>query len=226
MPEKDKTKGFIADVVAAAKKHFSTEQKFAEAQAKDGSTVVYEGDTPAAGMAIMVKTPDGATAPAPDGIIEMADGSMITVMAGKIAEVKMPGVPEPCPEPPMDMNKNGMNPDQVKKLVESTIKEHYYSKEDVDSKLTDLENKNTALEQAFGSVKSENETLTKELATTKAELETMKSAFAKHEAFAKDIANLLETPQVKPETPKKQFNTQNEAAKLSREEWQKKYGIN
>lgn len=60
---------------------------FAEVTLADGSVLMYEGDTPAVGAKVMMKTAEGEEMVAPDGEYALPDGSTITVAGGLIAEL-------------------------------------------------------------------------------------------------------------------------------------------
>jgi hypothetical protein len=223
---KEKSEGFLKELAALCKKHFAAqpEKKFAKVKTKDGTEITYEGDMPMEGMPVFVIMPDGQQAPVPDGIVTLEDESQIEVLAGKIVAVKSKTPDAPATA---DMaSKESVTAAEVKKIVESTIKEHYYAKADVDALVSGLNEKLTATEQAFAAAKTGNETLVQSLADMKASYEKLEERFKTHEQFASDVSKLLEEPQVPPNTPPKEFK-KDEAGKekLTREEWQKKYGV-
>ena len=84
-----------------------------QVKTKDGRILTYDGDTPQAGMDIMIMDEAGVKTPAPDGDYDTEAG-IITVKAGKIIDVKMTEQP-PAPAPVE--NKNEAN--DVKKLIET-----------------------------------------------------------------------------------------------------------
>lgn len=223
----EKKKALFDRFLAWAKAEFSAkpeEKKFAQVKTKDGSMIEYEGEMPMQGMPVMVITPDGQKAPAPDGIITLEDGTQIEVVAGNIVAVK-PAMPEPEPQtppnPPAAMADDKItSAAEVKKLVESTIREHYYSKEDVEKLVAE---KTKEANDAITAFKKENETLTKELADAKAERAQVLEKFKSFEAFQAEVKKLLEEPQGPP-VPKPQVPRGDEAKRvLSREEFMKKY---
>lgn len=227
--EKDKAKGFFAEFGALVKKHFGEAvKKFAQVKTKDGSMIEYEGEMPMEGMPVMVITPDGQKAPAPDGIITLEDGTQIEVVAGNIVAVK-PAMPEPEPQtppnPPAAMADDKItSAAEVKKLVESTIREHYYSKEDVEKLVAE---KTKEANDAITAFKKENETLTKELADAKAERAQVLEKFKSFEAFQAEVKKLLEEPQEPVEKKETEFRTEKkDVPPQDRKAWQKRYNIN
>jgi hypothetical protein len=61
---------------------------FGEATLVDGTIVVFEGDAPAVGGALMVISPEGEV-PAPDGTHETTDGQLISTEGGIITEIEI-----------------------------------------------------------------------------------------------------------------------------------------
>lgn len=58
--------------------------KMTEAKLTDGTVIQYEGETPVAGAKVMI-----AGAPAPDGSLQLEDGTVIEVAGGVIMDVKI-----------------------------------------------------------------------------------------------------------------------------------------
>lgn len=80
--------------------------KFGEATAKDGSVIKWEGDMPlAVGTPLMVIDPANPNGflPMPDGEVELADGTKLTVKEGKV-EVLTPVAQAPATPATPDMN--------------------------------------------------------------------------------------------------------------------------
>lgn len=233
MAEKDaKEKSFFAEFGDLVRKHYGAkpeEKKFAEAKAKDGSVLTYEGDMPMEGMPVFVVTPDGGQAPVPDGVVMMEDGSQIEVLAGKIVKVKPADAPQEETKPAEQMQgKETLAEAAAKRIVESVVKETHYSKTEVDAKIAELKTEFAAIKTAAdeakaeaAAVKAENATLTAEVAGFKAQAQTLTEKFSKHETFAAEVQKLLVEPQEqkvpKPEVPDGQ------AKVPSRAEWQKRF---
>lgn len=62
--------------------------KFAEVTLADGSVLMYEGETPAEGAKVMMKTPEGEEMVAPDGEYPLPDGTKLYVTGGVISKIE------------------------------------------------------------------------------------------------------------------------------------------
>lgn len=69
------------------------EKKFGSAQTKDGTNLQWDGEALSKGIAIMVIDPNNGAIPAPDGEIELVDGTKIKIEGGLVTEI-MPVSPE------------------------------------------------------------------------------------------------------------------------------------
>jgi Asp-tRNA(Asn)/Glu-tRNA(Gln) amidotransferase C subunit len=110
--------------------------KFGEGKLKTGELLVWEGDALAQGVAIMIETPEGLL-PAPDGVHELEDGSMVEVSGGIVTAVKPAEMEEPETEAPAvtapvaEQSAPSTSP-AAKAVIESTIKETRFSKEEAE----------------------------------------------------------------------------------------------
>ena len=64
-------------------------KKFAKVTTADGKMLIYEGDTPVVGAAVMMPG-DKGDMPAPDGEYTLEDGSVLVVAGGVITDIKAP----------------------------------------------------------------------------------------------------------------------------------------
>lgn len=143
----------IPELVKQLKEKFSEtklEQKFTDAKLKDGTIISYDGETPAMGMPIMVIDEAGNKLPAPDGELELEDGTVIVVTGGMIAEVKPSATPtDPAAEEVMNEEGNapqaGITEAQAKTIIESVIKETVFVNQEYQEKFTALEKENSEL---------------------------------------------------------------------------------
>lgn len=160
----DKSK--LLEGLKKIKEAFQSAQKFVDAKLNDGTTIIrYDAEKLDIGVPVMAVTEQGAIA-IPDGDYTLEDGTMFTIVEGKVSAVK-----------PMDMPEEGMMPaaasqstsqpsaptQPVKSIVESVIREQRFAeqieelktelaelkkqkenfasqKTDPDKKITDLEN--------------------------------------------------------------------------------------
>ena len=109
--------------------------KFGEAMLKDGSAkVVWNGESLAQGVEVMIETPEGLL-PAPDGVHELEDGTMIEVAGGVVSAVKTVEETE-SPETPASApvaEQSAPESSQVAKtVIESVVKETRFSKEEAE----------------------------------------------------------------------------------------------
>lgn len=146
----------IPELVKQLKEKFSekSEQKFMDAKLKDGTIVSYDGETPMPGMPFFVVDEAGNKLPAPDGEHELEDGTIIVVSGGMIAEVK----PSEAPAAEEGMNDEGANKPMkeadVKKIVESIVKETVFSNQEYLDKISALEKANAFLKEELESQKN------------------------------------------------------------------------
>lgn len=112
--------------------------KFGEAMLKDGSAkVVWNGESLAQGVEVMIETPEGLL-PAPDGVHELEDGTMIEVAGGVISAVKTveetesPETPASAPAAPVAEQSAPESSQVAKTVIESITKETRFSKEEAE----------------------------------------------------------------------------------------------
>lgn len=111
----------IKDLIGAEKfealKNLFASQKFAEVAAKDGSTLVYDGEL-AEGVAVFVVTSEG-NKPVEDGVVELADGTMLECAGGVVTKItQMTAKPEE--KKPEEME--GLTPDVEKAIADYVSK--------------------------------------------------------------------------------------------------------
>lgn len=104
----EKYDGFIA--------LFSNHQ-FAEVAAKDGSTLVYDGEL-AEGVAVFVVTSEG-NKPVEDGVVELADGTILECAGGVVTKITQMAV-KPEEKKPEEME--GLTPDVEKAIADYVSK--------------------------------------------------------------------------------------------------------
>lgn len=139
----DEIKSKVKEKLADIKKVVFGEEKprvFKDAKLKDGTVVRYDGETPVQGAPVFVITAEGEL-PAPTGEHVLEDGTTLVVQDGVIMEVK-PAVE--APEVEQDMAQE-TEEDRIKKIIETKVKESYFSLEE---KFTALQSKYDALEAA------------------------------------------------------------------------------
>ena len=221
----------LMDKIKTLIMEFGGKKTFAEVKLKDGTVIYYEGDMPVEGLEVWVIPSDGTEKlPAPDGVHVLEDGSQLEVVAGKITKVV----------PMEEMKKAETAPTlpeteaAAKRIVESTIKETVFSKEEVTSeikKATDafaaqFEAHKKETDKAIETFASANEALTKALGTALAETETVKNQFSK---FSTDTLAILAEfggqPQKKEEKKAAEFQAEKTDVKkaLSDAEFKKRY---
>ena len=90
--------------------------KLGETTLADGTVVKYTGDTLALGSDVTVVTADGEV-PAPDGDLTLVDGTVITIVSGKVTEIE---TPDAAAAEPADMKSevNKQVSERVTKIVE------------------------------------------------------------------------------------------------------------
>lgn len=192
-PDPKKVETFMDKMKTLIVESFS-KKTFAEVKLKDGTVIAYDGDMPMEGMEVWVIPSDGTDKlPAPDGVLVLEDGSQIEVVAGKITKVA------PAEAMKTDAGTTQSIPETeaaAKRIVESTIKETVFTKDEVTAKIKEVTDSFTAQFDAhkkestdsITALTSANEALTKELATAKAETETVKNQFSK---FSTDTLEIL-----------------------------------
>jgi Asp-tRNA(Asn)/Glu-tRNA(Gln) amidotransferase C subunit len=175
--------------------------KFGEAMLQDGSAkLVWDGDTLAQGIEIMIETPDGFL-PAPDGVHILEDGTTIEVSGGIVSAVKPADAPvetpasNPAPAPVGAQSSPGIDSNAVKSIVESTIKETHFSKDEVTEIVA-----NKIEKTEFEAKLSEQSKLIED---QKTEIEQLKNQLS---AIMTLVEKLSEQPAEKPvESPKTGF---------------------
>lgn len=110
-------------------------EKFAEVEAKDGSMLVYEGDL-AEGVAVFVVTAEG-NKPVEDGVVELADGTLLECAGGVVTKVTKLGVAEKATEPTENKDEQkmeGLSPDVEKAIADYVTK----VKDELQAQIDDL----------------------------------------------------------------------------------------
>ena len=112
--------------------------KFGEAMLKDGSAkVVWNGESLAQGVEVMIETPEGLL-PAPDGVHELEDGTMIEVAGGVVSAVKTvedttsTDTPAAAPVASVAEQSAPESSQVAKTVIESVVKETRFSKEEAE----------------------------------------------------------------------------------------------
>ena len=158
----DKSK--LLEGLKKIKEAFVTLQKFVDAKLADGVTIVrYEGEKLDIGVAVFVITEQGAVE-APDADHVLEDGTMFTTVGGIVTAVMPVEEEVEAAAKPMDAPEKK---DKPKSMIESTIKESYYSKEAIDKMFENLltvkENfatqKNNELSALENKIELQNETI-------------------------------------------------------------------
>jgi len=199
----DKSK--LLEGLKKIKEAFVTLQKFVDAKLADGVTIVrYEGEKLDIGVAVFVITEQGAVE-APDADHVLEDGTMFTTVGGIVTAVMPVEEEVEAAAKPMDAPEKK---DKPKSMIESTIKESYYSKEVIDKMFENL----LSVKENFATQKN-NELLALE---NKIELqnETIKQMFSL-------LTKIGNEPSAAPTEPtKKAFNV-SEFRKAYKEDLQK-----
>ena len=160
----DKSK--LLEGLKKIKEAFVTLQKFVDAKLADGVTIIrYEAEKLDVGVAVFVITEQGAVE-APDADHVLEDGTMFTTVGGIVTsvmpveeEVEAAAAPVAAPIAATES--------KAKSVIESTIKESYYSKEAIDKMFENVlsakENfatqKNTELSALENKIELQNETI-------------------------------------------------------------------
>lgn len=128
----------------------SVREIFVDAKLVDGTVVKVEGDSLVEGAKVVVVTAD-AEIPAPDGLMELADGTKIETKDGIIAsvmEAELPEAPEmEAPEVEVEVKKEGMESEVVALLKELVVK--------LGEKIAALEGKVEGMNAEFNSFRKE-----------------------------------------------------------------------
>ena len=201
----DKSK--LLEGLKKIKEAFVTLQKFVDAKLADGVTIVrYEADKLDVGVAVFVITEQGAVE-APDADHVLEDGTMFTTVGGIVTAV-MPVEEEVEAAAAPVVAPIAATESKAKSVIESTIKESYYSKEAIDKMFENL----LSVKENFATQKN-NELLALE---NKIELqnETIKQMFSL-------LTKIGNEPSAAPTEPtKKAFNV-SEFRKAYKEDLQK-----
>jgi hypothetical protein len=160
----DKSK--LLEGLKKIKEAFVTLQKFVDAKLADGVTIVrYEAEKLDVGVAVFVITEQGAVE-APDADHVLEDGTMFTTVGGIVTAV-MPVEEEVEAAAAPVVAPIAATESKAKSVIESTIKESYYSKEAIDKMFENLlsvkENfatqKNNELSALENKIELQNETI-------------------------------------------------------------------
>ena len=131
----DKSK--LLEGLKKIKEAFVTLQKFVDAKLADGVTIVrYEAEKLDVGVAVFVITEQGAVE-APDADHVLEDGTMFTTVGGIVTAV-MPVEEEVEAAAAPVVAPIAATESKAKSVIESTIKESYYSKEAIDKMFENL----------------------------------------------------------------------------------------
>jgi hypothetical protein len=141
------------------------EIKMAQMKLEDGMTVI-EADSFEAGMPVMIVN-DGEMVPMPIGEYTLEDGRILVVEeVGMIKEIKEAQAEEVAPDAvPAEAETTEMETQSAKKIVESIIKESFFSEMDT------LKAENTALKAEIEKLKLSAETEVLEATETVVEVE-------------------------------------------------------
>lgn len=125
----------IKDVLKASfgKEETKVREKFLSATLEDGTAVEIE-PTLEVGSAMVVISDNDEVSPAPDGVHTLVSGEMITVVEGIITEIVEA---EAETEEEMSEPTEPTLEQKVRKVVESTIKESHFAKEEAIQELKD-----------------------------------------------------------------------------------------
>lgn len=146
----------------------------------------YTGESLAVGTPLFIMV-DGEAVPCPEGVYTTEDGGSIRVGVdeagnpGVLLEIMQPastgdnGNAAPAAQAPVAQPE--MSEQAVKSIVESIVKETYFSKEEVNAKIQELNDKLAALEKDNKELKEKNIELSKQPSTT-ATVDTTPSVFS------------------------------------------------
>ena len=186
----------LESVISTLKSVFSDEEvvateetNFAEATLVDGTIVKWEGDL-LEGTALVVVLPEGEVA-APDGVHELADGTIIETAGGLVVTI--------TPMADVGTEDNEFTSEMLDSLIEKAMAKY------AEAFTANLE-----------SVKSENESLKVELSAMKADKESLKSEFKstmeKLGSSLEEIAKSEVSTSAKPQEFKAQTRAEKAAA--------------
>ena len=134
----------MSDVLTQIKKLLGMEVKLEQMKLDNGTVI--EAEMFEAGQAVFIVNGQDRVA-LPVGEYTLEDGRILVVATeGEIAEVKdaMPKQPE-APEVEVEVEQSAEPTPTAKKVIESTVKESHFSKEEVEALKTEIENLKTEL---------------------------------------------------------------------------------
>lgn len=134
----------MSDVLTQIKKLLGMEVKLEQMKLDNGTVIEAEMFEP--GQAVFIVNGQDRVA-LPVGEYTLEDGRILVVATeGEIAEVKdaMPEQPE-APEVEVEVEQSAEPTPTAKKVIESTVKESHFSKEEVDALKSEIENLKTEL---------------------------------------------------------------------------------
>lgn len=177
---------------------------YGEAMLKDGSMLVWDGDL-MQGTPVFVSTPEG-TLPAPDGVLELEDGSMIDVVGGIVQAIKPADQPadQPADAAPADTTANPVSQEaerQPKSVVKSVVEEHRFEEAKTEEKEEEVKYmaESEVSEMVEKAVKEATDKVTEDYT---AKFNEMKEIVLK-------VVDMLKEPAAKPtEQPKTAFQKQ------------------
>jgi hypothetical protein len=138
----------VKSMIQTLKEKFmeKVEQSFSESKLKDGTIISYESESLEKGVPLFVLDEAGNRLPAPDGEHVLEDGSVIVVIEGIVSEVKPA---EPIEEEEMSGDAaptaKPLNESDVKRIVETIVKETVFSNAEYVAKFEAIENENKEL---------------------------------------------------------------------------------
>lgn len=146
----------------------------------------YTGESLAVGTPLFIMV-EGEAVPCPEGVYTTSDGGSIRVGVdeagnpGVLLEIMQPASTgdnsNAAPAAQAPVAQPEMSEQAVKSIVESIVKETYFSKEEVNAKIQELSDKLAALEKDNKELKEKNIELSKQPSTT-ATVETTPSVFS------------------------------------------------
>lgn len=134
----------MSDVLTKIKKILGMEVKLEQMKLDNGTVV--EAEMFEAGQSVFIVNGTDRVA-LPVGEYTLEDGRILVVATeGEVAEVKdaMPEQPE-APEVEVEVEQSAEPAPTAKKVIESTVKESHFSKEEVDALKSEIENLKTEL---------------------------------------------------------------------------------